>query len=91
MPKDLLLDFGAVLIPIDQELSYDAFARLGAKNELADKSELFEQMERGELSADEFCQALRPYFFRKRSSKRIYVKHGTLYATPQFLKRIFVA
>lgn len=70
MPKDLLLDFGAVLIPINQELSYDAFAHLGAKEELADQSELFEQMERGELSSDEFCQALRPYFFRKKIFKK---------------------
>lgn len=70
MPKDLLLDFGAVLIPIDQDLSYQAFEELGAKDELAIQNELFDSFERGELTNDDFLEALKPFFFRKKIFKK---------------------
>lgn len=70
MPKDLLLDFGAVLIPIDQNLSYQAFEEMGAKEELAKQSEIFDRFERGEMSKDEFLSALQPFFFRKKIFKK---------------------
>ncbi len=66
MPKDLLFDFGAVLIPIDEELSYQAFAELGAQEDLAKQSDTFDRFERGELSKKAFLSALKPYFFRKK-------------------------
>ena len=58
MPTDILFDFGAVLIPIDPQLTYQAFEALGARKELEEQSETFDQFERGELSAEEFCSAL---------------------------------
>lgn len=70
MPKELLLDFGAVLIPIDPQLSYEAFEGLGAKPELEDQSQIFDQFERGELSIDAFTTALQPFFFRKKIFKK---------------------
>ncbi len=42
---------------------------MGAKEELADQHDVFEQMERGELSKDEFAEALKPFFFRKKIFK----------------------
>jgi len=69
MPKHLLFDFGQVLIPIDTELSYAAFEKLGAKEDLADQNETFAKMERGDLSKDEFLGALQPFFFRKNIFK----------------------
>ena len=69
MIKHLLFDFGAVLIPIDTALTQAAFEKLGAKRELEDQSKLFHQMERGDLSEDEFLKALRPFFFRRNIFK----------------------
>jgi FMN phosphatase YigB (HAD superfamily) len=70
MAKHLLFDFGAVLIPIDQHKSYEAFEALGAKEELADQVETFAKMERGELSEDAFLGALQPYFLRTKIFKK---------------------
>lgn len=69
MPKHLFFDFGAVLIPIDQSLTYKAFEKLGAKEALAQQGELFNQLERGELSSSDFLSAIQPYFFRKNIFK----------------------
>jgi len=70
MPKHLLFDFGVVLIPIDQSLSYDAFEKLGAHEELAQQNELFEKLERGDLNNDEFLKSIQPFFFRKNIFKK---------------------
>lgn len=70
MAKILLFDFGAVLIPIDPKLSYNAFKDLGAKAELENQDELFHQLERGDLNTDEFLSALQPFFFRKNIFKK---------------------
>lgn len=69
MPKHLFFDFGAVLIPIDQSLTYKAFEKLGAQEALAQQGELFNQLERGELSSSDFLSAIQPYFFRKNIFK----------------------
>lgn len=70
MPKNLLFDFGAVLIPIDAKLSYKAFEALGAQKELENQQELFHKVERGDLDSDAFLKALQPYFFRKNIFKK---------------------
>lgn len=70
MPKHLLFDFGAVLIPIDTKLTYKAFEALGAEEKLAEQDELFHQYERGELSTDEFLSQLQGFFFRKSIFKK---------------------
>lgn len=70
MPKHLLFDFGVVLIPIDQSLTYEAFEKLGAREELALQNELFEKVERGDLDNDTFLKDLQPFFFRKNIFKK---------------------
>lgn len=70
MPTDILFDFGAVLIPIDPQLTYQAFEALGAQKGLEEQSSIFDQFERGELSAKEFCCAIQPFFFRKNIFKQ---------------------
>ncbi len=70
MPKHLLFDFGVVIIPIDQSLSYTAFEKLGAFPELGDQSELFEKLERGDLSTDQFLESIQSFFFRKNIFKK---------------------
>lgn len=66
MIKNIIFDFGAVLIPIEPQKSWEAFSELGADaNKLAKDTELFHQLERGEVDEKEFYDRIRPYFFRK--------------------------
>lgn len=66
MVKNLIFDFGAVLIPIDEEKSEKAFTDLGALPELKEQTSLFKDLETGKLSGTEFAKSLQPYFFRKK-------------------------
>lgn len=65
MIKNIIFDFGAVLIPIDETLTWESFEKAGALNELKDQSDTFQKFEKGELSKDQFLQNIQPYFFRK--------------------------
>jgi putative hydrolase of the HAD superfamily len=65
MIKNILFDFGAVLIPIQEERTRKAFQELGALENLAQQTELFEKLERGEISSDAFLTSLQAFFFRK--------------------------
>lgn len=66
MVKNLIFDFGAVLLPIDEEKSETAFAELGALPQLKEQSSLFKKLETGKISPTEFAKGLQPYFFRKK-------------------------
>jgi len=70
MIKNILFDFGAVLIPIQEEKTRKAFKELGAQENLAQQTELFQKLERGEISSDEFLGTLQGFFFRKTILKK---------------------
>lgn len=63
--KNIIFDFGNVLIPIDEALTHKAFKALGARNEIMDQEQIFLDYEVGKTSTKEFLKALQPYFFRK--------------------------
>lgn len=65
MIKNIIFDFGAVLIPIDESLTWSAFQELGAKDKLKDQQKVFQKYEKGEISTSEFLTSIQPFFFRK--------------------------
>jgi putative hydrolase of the HAD superfamily len=69
MAKNLIFDFGAVLLPIDESLTRQAFNNLGAKETLLQQQQLFADYEVGNLSSDEFLEKVRAHFFRKKILK----------------------
>ncbi len=66
MIKNIIFDFGAVLLPIDEELSWKSLDRLGATQELKSQLKSFRAYEKGKLSTSEFLEKTRPFFFRKK-------------------------
>ncbi len=64
MIKNIILDFGGVLIPIDERRTWDAFSALGAKKELKDQTETFQDYETGKISTNQFLKKIQPHFFR---------------------------
>ncbi len=64
MIKNIILDFGGVLIPIDESKTWNAFSELGANKELKDQTDIFQQYEIGKLSTDQFIKKIQPHFFR---------------------------
>ncbi|MVN74920.1 HAD-IA family hydrolase [Hymenobacter sp. HMF4947] len=67
MKPNLLFDFGGVIINIDYARTPDALRRLSRANSAVDlsqasQSELFDQMETGQLSPAEFRAALREHY-----------------------------
>ncbi len=76
MIKNIIFDFGGVLYDIDHRLSKIAFEKLGVKNfdhlyGHQEQTDLFEQLERGELREDEFRDALSFFLPNKTSNKQI--------------------
>ncbi len=65
MIKNILFDFGAVLIPLDESLTFKAFEELGVKEELFDQKDIFMAYEKGKISTEEFLEKIQPFFFRK--------------------------
>ncbi len=65
MIKNIILDFGGVLIPIDENKTWDAFIDLGANEELSLQTAIFQQYETGKISTKQFLKKIQPYFFRK--------------------------
>lgn len=65
MIKNIILDFGAVLIPIDESKTWQAFKSLGADVILQDQTEIFYSYETGKISSKEFLAKIQPFFFRK--------------------------
>lgn len=66
MVKNIIFDFGAVLLPIDEHLSWKALDELGATHELRNQTRHFRDYETGKLTTAEFLEKTRPYFFRKK-------------------------
>ncbi len=66
MIKNIIFDFGAVLIPIDESKTWESFRELGAMDSLRDQKELFKKYETGKIETPEFLKQLQPHFFRKK-------------------------
>lgn len=64
MIKNIIFDFGAVLLPIDETKTWEAFEALGSAPELKDQKESFHAYEKGEITTDEFLKRIQPHFFR---------------------------
>lgn len=69
MIKNLIFDFGAVLIPIDESRSSEAFEKLGALPSLGEQQKLFRKIETGKISREAFLEELKGHFFRKKIFK----------------------
>lgn len=65
MIKNIIFDFGAVLVPIDESKTWKAFKNLGAKKELEEQSDIFKSYETGNTSTTDFLKKIQPFFFRK--------------------------
>jgi len=62
--KNIILDLGVVILNVDYEKTIDAFAELGIVNAAyisskAQQDPVFDQWEKGEISASEFCDHIR--------------------------------
>ena len=66
MIKNIIFDFGAVLLPIDEHLTWKALEGLGATEELREQTKHFRAYETGKLSTQKFIEKTRPFFFRKK-------------------------
>ncbi len=64
MIKNIIFDFGAVLIPIDESKTVKAFEALGANEELLQQKKLFNNFEIGKISSKDFFNSLQPFMFR---------------------------
>ena len=60
--KKIIFDFGNVLIRIDEERTRQAFKELGADFSLEEQTELFQKLDKGQLTTAAFLEELRPYF-----------------------------
>jgi glucose-1-phosphatase len=74
--KNIIFDFGGVIIDIDFWLSINAFVKLGAENfddvySQSRQSDLFDELDKGTISADEFCRAMKKYLPSKVSKQQI--------------------
>lgn len=65
MIRNIIFDFGAVLIPIDEEKTWNGLKKLGANEKLALKNELFENYETGKISTAVFLDQMADNFFRR--------------------------
>ena len=65
MIKNIIFDFGNVLIPITESRSWKALEELGANGELKEQGDVFNQYDTGKISTKQFQQQLQPFFFRK--------------------------
>lgn len=64
--KNIIFDFGGVIIDIDFWLSINAFVKLGAENfdeiySQSQQSGIFDELDKGLISPDTFCKALKKY------------------------------
>lgn len=65
MIKNLIFDFGGVLLPISEAKTRKALKDLGALDSLEEDRELFNQYERGEISTKKFESGIQSHLFRK--------------------------
>ena len=66
MIKNIIFDFGAVLLPIDEDRTWQALEDLGATGELRKQTRHFHAYETGKLTSRKFIEKTRPFFFRKK-------------------------
>ena len=75
MIKNIVFDFGGVIVDIDRDKAVQAFIKLG----LADadtrldkyhQTGIFQELEEGKLSADEFRKQLGNFKYTKLNSKK---------------------
>jgi FMN phosphatase YigB (HAD superfamily) len=64
--KNIVFDFGGVIIDIDFWLSINAFINLGATNfekvySQSKQLQIFDDLDRGAINSDEFCRAMKSY------------------------------
>ncbi len=74
--KNIIFDFGGVIIDIDFWLSIDAFVKLGAENfdevySQSSQSDIFDELDKGTISVDEFCGAMKKYLPSKVSKQQV--------------------
>ncbi len=69
MIRNVIFDFGNVLLPIDEGLTWQALKDLGAQEELKDQKKIFQKFEKGKSSKDEFLEEMQAFFFRKKIFK----------------------
>ncbi len=74
--KNIVFDFGGVIIDIDFWLSINAFIKLGANNfeevySQSQQSGVFDELDKGNISIDEFCEALKKYLPENVSKPQI--------------------
>lgn len=74
MIKNIIFDFGGILIPLDESKTWDGFKALGANESLADDTKALYAYEKGEISTAQFLKAIKPHFFRKKVFARTLVK-----------------
>ena len=74
--KNIIFDFGGVIIDIDFWLSINAFIRLGAENfhevySQSQQSGLFDELDKGTITAEEFCKGMAQYLPADVTTKQI--------------------
>ena len=74
MIKNIIFDFGAVLIPLDEPKTWSSFRELGALDSLKDQKELFRKYETGKVETADFLKQIQPHFFRKKIFRKIFVE-----------------
>ncbi len=66
MIKNIIFDFGGVLIPLDESKTWAGLEALGASEELKDQKELFRKYETGKIETRDFLNEMKTHFFRKK-------------------------
>lgn len=65
MIKNLIFDFGGVLLPISELKARKAFSELGAKESMIEDQTVLHQYEKGEISTKKFEKTIQAHLFRK--------------------------
>ena len=65
MIKNIIFDFGAVLLPIDESRSWKALEALGASEQLSKQTKLLRSYEIGKTNTHTLLKKCQPFFFRK--------------------------
>ncbi len=76
MIKNIIFDFGGVILPVDVEKTSDEFERLGLKNfhelyTLKKQQHFFDDFERGKIAAQAFRNEIRKHYNRPLSDEEI--------------------
>jgi glucose-1-phosphatase len=74
--KNIIFDFGGVIIDIDFWLSINSFVKLGAKNfnevySQSQQSGIFDELDKGTINIDEFCSEMKRYLPNNVSKQQI--------------------